>query len=183
MTENYVERVMEMLGEPSWRNRDREAWRALESELGTALPTDYKEIVDAYGPVKINGHLYLSHPATVRWNLGEDIRTTSRSWAEIEWDEDEPEGDPRISLDVPELVFDTPDVLIPIAATDRVEQIFNAPRGASGKGSIFIESGDYEFFEFSCSFAEWHPGPVVLQDLPMTPDERPEKRYGPSRGM
>ncbi|MFK0114223.1 hypothetical protein [Streptomyces sp. NPDC091217] len=96
------------------------------------------------------------------------------------------------------------------ARTQRINQlrrlllqrkVFYAPRGASGKGSLFVEGGDYEFFEFSCSFAEWlyrwlmgeemtgpggsafYPGPVVLEDLPMNPDERPEKRYGPPRGM
>ncbi|CAM5467485.1 SMI1/KNR4 family protein [Streptomyces canus] len=201
MTENYVERVMEMLGEPTWRYQDSEAWDTLESELGTALPADYKEIVDAYAPVQINGHLYLSHPATERWNLGEEIRRTSRSWSEIEWDEGEPEGDPRTSLGIPELVFGTLDGLIPIAGTDRAEQVFYAPRGASGKGSLFVEGGDYEFFEFSCSFAEWlyrwltgeemtgpggsafYPGPVALRDLPMSPEERPGTRYGPPRGM
>ncbi|WP_416956195.1 SMI1/KNR4 family protein [Streptomyces sp. Agncl-13] len=199
--ENFLERVLVMLGEPSWRYRDPEAWRRVENELGVGLPADYKEIVDAYAPVQINGHLYLTHPATERFNLAEDIRRTSESWSQVEWDEGEPEGDPRISLGVRELVFGTPDGLIPIASTDRAEVIFYAPRGASGRGSLFIENGDYEFLEYSFSFAEWlyrwligeevtgpggsafYPGPVALQDLPMTPDERPETRYGPPRGM
>ncbi|MFK0105806.1 hypothetical protein [Streptomyces sp. NPDC091217] len=63
------------------------------------------------------------------------------------------------------------------------------------------QDGEGEFFEYSFSSAEWlclwltgeevtgpggsafRPGPVLLEDLPMTPDERPEKRYGPPRGM
>ncbi|MFI6466214.1 hypothetical protein [Streptomyces sp. NPDC050538] len=85
----------------------------------------------------------------------EDIRRTSESWSQVEWDEGEPEGDPRISLGVPELVSGTPDGLIPIASTDRAEVIFYAPRGASGRGSLFIENGDYEFLDYSFSFAEW----------------------------
>lgn len=201
MKDNYLGLVLEMLGEPSWRYRDPEAWRKLESALGAGLPADYKEIVDAYAPVHINGHLYLHHPATERWNLGEQIRTTSESWSQIEWDEGEPEGDPRVSLGVTDLVFGTSDGLIPIASTDRGESIFYAPRGALGAGSLFIENGEGEFFEYSFSFAEWlylwltgeevtgpggsafYPGPVALQDLPMTPTERPETRYGPPRGM
>jgi len=71
MTENHLGRVLDMLGVPSWRYRDPEAWHKLENDLGVMLPADYKEIVDAYAPVHINGHLYLSHPATSRWNLGE----------------------------------------------------------------------------------------------------------------
>ncbi|MFF7639831.1 SMI1/KNR4 family protein [Streptomyces canus] len=190
-----------MLGEPLWRYRAPGTWDELERELGVALPSDYKEIVDAYAPVQINGHLYLSHPATERWNLGERIRRTSDSWSQIEWEEGEPEGDPRVSLRSPELVFGTADGLIPICGTDRGEEIFYAPRGALGAGSLFVENGEGEFFEYSFSFAQWlylwlvgeevtgpggsafYPGPVVLQDLPMTPDERPEKRYGPPRGM
>ncbi|MFE2068735.1 SMI1/KNR4 family protein [Streptomyces sp. NPDC059467] len=201
LTENHVERVLEMLGEPSWRYRDPEAWRTLESELGTALPADYKEIVDAYAPVQVNGHLFLGHPATERWNLAERMRRMSRAWAQVEWDEGEPEGDPRVSLGTSDLIFGTADGLIPIRDTDRGEQIFYAPRGAQGQGSLFVEDGEGEFFEYSFSFAEWLylwltgeevtgpggsafcPGPVLLEDLPMPPDERPEKRYGPPRGM
>ncbi|WP_406172802.1 SMI1/KNR4 family protein [Streptomyces sp. NBC_00996] len=201
MDKDHLGRVLEMLGEPSWRYRDPEAWRKLESELGASLPADYKEIVDAYAPVHINGHLYLNHPATERWNLGEWIRSTSDAWSQIEFDEGEPEGDPRVSLGVPELVFGTPDGLIPVAGTDRGEAIFFAPRGALGQGSLFIENGEGEFFEYSFSFAEWlcrwltgeevtgpggsafYPGPVALRDLPMTPDDWPATRYGPPRGM
>ncbi|MFI7294370.1 SMI1/KNR4 family protein [Streptomyces sp. NPDC050121] len=200
MKENYLGRVLDMLGDPVWRNRDSEAWRKLEAELGVGLPADYKEIVDAYAPVRINGHLYLSHPATERWNLGESIRSTADSWSQIDWDDVDVEGDPRISLGVAELIFGGPDGLIPIASTDRGDTIFYAPRGGDGIGALFIEN-EGEFFEFSFSFAEWlylwltgeevtgpggsafYPGPVVLQDLPMTPDERPETRYGPPRGM
>jgi hypothetical protein len=201
MKDAHLGRVLEMLGEPSWRYRGPEAWHKLENELGVSLPADFKEIVDAYAPVQINGHLYLNHPATERWNLAERIRRTSRSWSQIEWDEGEPEGDPRVSLGTSDLLFGTPDGLIPICGTDRGEEIFYAPRGALGQGSLFIEDGEGEFFEYSFSFAEWlylwltgeevtgpggsafYPGPVVLQDLPMTPDEHPEKRYGPPRGM
>ncbi|MFE2064056.1 hypothetical protein ACFXDH_16865 [Streptomyces sp. NPDC059467] len=66
MKGEFLVRVLDMLGEPSWRYRDPEAWHRLESELGVGLPEDFKEIVDAYAPVQLNGHLYLTHPATER---------------------------------------------------------------------------------------------------------------------
>ncbi|MCZ9350976.1 SMI1/KNR4 family protein [Streptomyces mutabilis] len=201
MKDGYLERVLQMLGEPSWRYRDAGAWTKLENDLGVSLPKDFKEIVDAYAPVQVNGHLSLSHPATERWNLAEHVRSTSHAWSQIEWDEGEPEGDPRVSLGTPDLAFGTPDGLIPICSTDRGEEVFYAPRGAVGQGSLFIENGEGEFFEYSFSFAEWlfrwligeevtgpggsafYPGPVALRDLPMSPEERPETRYGPPRGM
>ncbi|MFE4820119.1 SMI1/KNR4 family protein [Streptomyces sp. NPDC056704] len=201
MRENYLERVLDMLGEPLGRYQDPEAWRELEGELGVSLPTDYKKIVDGYAPVLINKHLSLGHPATERWNLGEWMRRTADSWSQIDWDEGEPEGDPRISLGVPDLNFGTPDGLIPLASTDRGEVIFYAPRGGRGKGTLFVEDGEGEFFEYSMTFGEWlfrwlmgdevagsgsgafYPGPVSLSDLPMAAGERPPTRYGPSRGM
>ncbi|MFD3621640.1 hypothetical protein ACFWWT_41895 [Streptomyces sp. NPDC058676] len=114
MRESYLGRVLDTLGEPPGRYRDPAAWSRLENDLGVILPTDFKEIVvDCYAPVLINGHLSLKHPATGRWNLGEWIRSTADVWSQIEWDEGEPEGDPRVSLRVPDLVFGTPDGMIP----------------------------------------------------------------------
>ncbi|MFE0173306.1 SMI1/KNR4 family protein [Streptomyces sp. NPDC059002] len=201
MPENYLGRVRGMLGEPPKRYADAAAWRTLESDLEVSLPADFKEIVDDYAPIQINGHLWLHHPATERWNLGEWIRSTSEAWSQIDWDSAEADGDPRILLGTPDLLFGTAAGLIPITSTDRGETIFYAPRGATGKGALFIEDGDGEFFAYAMEFAEWlyrwligedmtgpggsafYPGPVALQDLPMTPDDRPMERSGPDRGM
>ncbi|MDX3760172.1 hypothetical protein ACWDBO_26455 [Streptomyces mirabilis] len=64
-----------MLGPGEERFAKPAAWLRLEEELGRELPTDYKQIVDAYAPVQINGHLTLSHPASHWWNLGETMRS------------------------------------------------------------------------------------------------------------
>lgn len=201
MVDSYLRRVLNMLGEPPRRYQDAAAWRAFENELGVSLPADFKELVDGYAPVLINGHLSLKHPATERWNLGEWTRSTSEAWSQIDWDWAEFEGDPRISLNVSELYFGTPDGLIPIASTDRGEVIFYAPKGGQGTGALFVEDGEGEFFEYLMGFAEWlyrwligeevtgpggsafYPGPVALRNLPMTVGERPQVRYGPPRAM
>ncbi|MFF5936778.1 SMI1/KNR4 family protein [Streptomyces sp. NPDC012508] len=190
-----------MLGAPQARPRDPRAWAALEASICGSLPSDFKDLIDAYAPIQLNGHLYLMHPATERWNLGEYVRSTADAWSEIEWDEAELEGDPRLSLKTPELTFGAADGLIPIASTDRGETLFYAPRGGGGRGTFFVEDGEGEFFEYACSFSEWlyrylvgeemagpgtgafYPGPVSLRDLPMTPGEDPPARFGPPRGM
>ncbi|MEV6758185.1 SMI1/KNR4 family protein [Streptomyces sp. NPDC051214] len=195
----YLRKVMAMLGEPPRTHQRKESWQAIEEAIGTSLPVDYKEIVDGYGPLHINGHLYLHHPATEPWNLGKWMRDTAEAWSQIEFDEDEPEGDPCASLGVSELVFGTSDGLIPLFGTDRSEMVFYGPKAAGGKGSLFVEPGEGEFFEYEMGVAEWfyrwlvgehvtgphggvyYPGPVVLRDLPMTPDDRPEPRFGPRR--
>ncbi|MFD7687354.1 SMI1/KNR4 family protein [Streptomyces sp. NPDC059781] len=197
----YMARLLTVLGEPPMRYRDAVAWSRLERDLRVSLPAEFKELVDGYAPVEINGHLYLLHPATERWNLAEKIRSTSEAWSQIEWGDGEPEGDPRASLGATELRFGDADGLIPLASTNRGETLFCAPKGGQGTGSFFVENGEGEFFEYSMGFAEWlwrwlngeevtgpggsaySPGPVALRDLPMTPDERPRTRYGPSRDM
>lgn len=197
----YMVRLLTVLGDPPMRYRNVVAWSRLERDLGVSLPAAYKEIVDGYTPVEVNGHLHLMHSATRRWNLAEKIRSTSEAWSQVEWDEDEFEGDPRESLGVSELRFGDADGLIPIASINRGETSFYAPKGRQGAGTLFVENGEGEFFEYSMGFAEWlwrwlngeevtgpggaayYPGPVALRDLPMTPDERPEVRYGPSRDV
>ncbi|MFC8419712.1 hypothetical protein ACFUN7_02250 [Streptomyces sp. NPDC057236] len=93
----YMARLLTVLGEPSMRYRDAVAWSRLERDLRVSLPAEYKEIVDGYAPVEINGHLLLMHPATRRWNLAEKVRGTSEAWSQVEWDEGEPETGPGAS--------------------------------------------------------------------------------------
>lgn len=128
-SDKYVDLVFAVLGEPSHRYADMHAWRVLEADLGCALPSDYKRIVDAYAPVQINEHLYLSHPFPERWNLRESIRRTSDSWAQVVWDDDEKQGAPWVSLGVSDLTFGTADGLIPLVSTDR-GRLFSTPHVA-----------------------------------------------------
>ncbi|MFF9487797.1 SMI1/KNR4 family protein [Streptomyces sp. NPDC014676] len=55
----------------------------MEQELGIRFPADFREIVDAYGSVEINGQLYLEHPAPhpLR-SLGESIKGDLEMWRE-----------------------------------------------------------------------------------------------------
>ncbi len=196
---DYLGDVVARLGEPRGYGPAPEAWESLESSLGFELPADYKRIVEDYAPVKVHGHLYLSHPATSGWNLGEWIRETVEDWEAVPWD-DEIEGDPRRVLGISEMEFGTAGGLTPVASTDRGETIFLAP-GAAGRGvRIFVENGESEFFEYSISFSEWlyrylagedmtgpspvfYPGPVKFESLPMSYGEETAVWYGPDRGM
>ncbi|MFB8237576.1 SMI1/KNR4 family protein [Kitasatospora purpeofusca] len=193
-----------MLGPGERRFARADAWTALEAEIGTEFPEDYKAVVDAYAPIQINGHLHLSHPATERWNLGKKIRETSRACAELDWDREdwvEPEESIRVVLDLQEVRFGTKDGLVPITGTDRGEYIFLAPR--SDRTGHRICAVDHEgcWYEYRMSFSEWlyrylvgedmvgpnssafYSGPVLLRPLPMSPDDRPTPMYGPERGM
>ncbi|MFE2522523.1 SMI1/KNR4 family protein [Streptomyces mirabilis] len=156
--------------------------------------------MDALAPIQINGHLYLSHPATERWNLGRNIRSRIKSWSEVPWDDLDLDADedPRRLFGLDELSFGTRNGLWPIASTDRGETIFLLATPGAPK---LLVNYDETWAEHRMSFAEWlyryligedmsgpnsaafYPGPVQLQRLPMSADERPEPWYGPDRGM
>ncbi|MEU5051887.1 SMI1/KNR4 family protein [Streptomyces sp. NPDC021096] len=200
MSSDYLGDVVAMLGEARGYGASPEAWADLEASLGFELPADYKKILEAYGPVQLNGHLYLDHPATARWNLGEWIRETVVAWEEVPWGDDI-DGDPRPALGISEMRFGTSDGLTPVASTNRGETVFLA-RGAGGQEwRLFVDDGEGEFFEYSISFSEWlyrylvgedmagpnssafYPGPVKLEGRPMSYGDETAVWYGPDRGM
>ncbi|MGX4734656.1 SMI1/KNR4 family protein [Kitasatospora griseola] len=207
--------VLAVLGPGEHRFADAAAWAELEAGLGMALPKDFKAVVDAHAPIRINHHLYLHHPATDRWNLGKWIRETAQAWADVDFDEEEwedPEEDPRTALGLSEVTFGTAGGLIPIAGTDRGEYVFLAPLphddsdddsdGGDGDAPglrICVVDQDVCWYEYRMSFTEWlhrylagedmggpnssafYPGPVDVQYLPMSRDDRPAARSGPAR--
>ncbi|NUP22996.1 MAG: SMI1/KNR4 family protein [Streptomyces sp.] len=198
---DYLAAAMAMLGPAQNRYADPSAWDRLHADLGIRLPSDYQVLVDAYAPIQINCHLYLSHPATNPWNLGEWIQETIQAWSAISWDDVDldMDEDPRILFGLKELTFGTQDGLWPIACTDRGETVFLLPGSVTPR--LLVEDGEIGWAEYRMSFAEWlyryligedmggpnssafYPGPVKLEPLPMSAGERPEPRYGPDRGM
>ncbi|MFI6151791.1 hypothetical protein ACIBCA_03735 [Kitasatospora sp. NPDC051170] len=73
---SWTERLCALTG---WRPSGRPGvdWQAVEAELGTALPDDYKEIVDVFGPGGFDGYVDLLVPHT-----GLDLIAWSRNSAD-----------------------------------------------------------------------------------------------------
>ncbi|MCX4960867.1 hypothetical protein [Streptomyces virginiae] len=116
---NHLQDVYDMLGPGPDRPGDPAAWLRLEQEIGRELPADYKSIIDAYAPVQLHWHLYL----TSRADLGEMIRDESQTWNEWRaWESRElaPDEDPRVFCNRPQIVFGTPDGLIPLGRLFRI---------------------------------------------------------------
>ncbi|ALC31930.1 hypothetical protein ABE83_16475 [Streptomyces sp. CFMR 7] len=191
---------MDLLGPPAPQHGGTaDAWREIESDLGFALPDDYKTIVDAYAPVCLYEHLYLHHPATEHWNLRRWMSETITAWSAVEWEE-EIDGDPREVLGATDLRFGTPDGLTPLVESNRGETIFFA-RDKAGVPVIFAENGQVEFSCQAVPFSEWlrqylngenavgpgsgifYPGPVKFRSLPQTPQDTESVWFGPDRGM
>lgn len=171
-------------------------WEDLERQLGVRLPDDYKEIIGSYAPVQLNGHLFLAHPSTDRWNLGEWVRETVEVFSRSDLTEAECPGFPDGPL------FGGPSGLIPLVDTDRGEYVFGVVDGASGEWRLMTCDGDeQDFHEYHMSFSEWiyryligedmfgsdsavfYPGPIVFESLPMVESERSTRWLGPERGM
>ncbi|MEV7284766.1 SMI1/KNR4 family protein [Streptomyces sp. NPDC093252] len=196
---DYTDAVLEMLGEPTSPAPVTGSWDDLERELGVRLPEDYKRILDAYAPVQLNGHVYLDHPHTSRWNLGRWMRETVEAFSRTGLSE----------ADCPAMpggpVFGGPTGLIPLLSTDRGEYLFGLPgsaAGASGKWLLLSCDGDEQgFHEYRMPFSEWlyrhvigedmfgpgsavfYPGPIVFESMPMTEEDPCVSWQGPERGM
>ncbi|WP_328665527.1 SMI1/KNR4 family protein [Streptomyces sp. NBC_00322] len=196
---DYLAAAMAMLGPAQNRYADPSAWDRLHEQLGVHLPSDYQVPVDAYAPVQLNGHLYLQHPATERWNLGAEIQNTIQVWSRVPWNDADPDEDPRVLFGLDDLAFGTESGPWPIASTVRGETVFLV-QGPDAPW-LLIEDGEGGWSRYTMSFAEWlyryligedmagpsssafYPGPVQLRHLPMSADERPEPWYGPDCGM
>ncbi|MEV8399854.1 hypothetical protein [Streptomyces niveus] len=73
--------IKALLGEPRFNWPDPAPWIELEQELGIEFPADFREIVNAYGSIEINGQLYLKHPAGhLLHSLGRAIREDLEFW-------------------------------------------------------------------------------------------------------
>ncbi|WP_266848944.1 hypothetical protein [Streptomyces sp. NBC_00568] len=107
----------------------------------------------------------------------------------------------RLICGLREIAFGTRQGLIPLAATDRGDVIFLAPKAHGFPGGICVACEDGDWAGHSMQFAEWlcrfligqdmagyestafHPGPVLLEYPPTAPGEHPRVSHGPERGM
>ncbi|MEU6176658.1 SMI1/KNR4 family protein [Streptomyces coeruleorubidus] len=188
---NYRERLAALLGTPR-RRGNTEAWTSLERELGVGLPSDYKEFIDGYAPVRLNGHLHFNHPAHADWNLKKWIIETVEIYRDLDWVElscpDFASEDPR---------FGGPDQLIPFCESDRGECFFFKP-GEEPRIYVYVGSDD-DFYRYDVGFAEWlyrylqgedmagpnssafYPGPVRFDALPGAEVGDEQFWFGPER--
>ncbi|WP_327267788.1 SMI1/KNR4 family protein [Streptomyces sp. NBC_01218] len=194
---DYLAAAMEMLGGARNKNTNSLFWEGLHERFGVELPRDFRAIVDAFAPVQINHHLYLQHPESERWNLGDWMESTIEAWSQVEWSDVHPSEDPRILFGLEEIAFGGRTGLLPMTSTDRGETVFLAR--ISNAACLLVEDGEGGWERHEMSFAEWlyryligeemagpatfYAGPVRLQSLPVSPDGGLKSWYGPPRSM
>jgi hypothetical protein len=195
MRPDYKDLCVRALGPaPSCTLLPRGAWEELEEFLEIELPGDYKELVASYGPVQINGHLFLNHPSTTRWNLRSWMVETMMSFSVTDLTHAECPGFP----DGPR--FGGPNGLIPLVDTDRGEYLFGAIDKTSRTWRLLACDGDeQDFTEYLMPFSEWfynylnggdmfgpdtsacNPGAIRFESMPMSASERSITWFGPVR--
>ncbi|MFE3991532.1 SMI1/KNR4 family protein [Streptomyces goshikiensis] len=195
---NYHQAVVGLLGEPRNVFASHEAWRPIEESLGVSLPQDYKDLIDTYAPVRVNGHLCLEHPANDFYSLGTWITETVDDFQETDWES----GFSCPGYEESGPIFGSRGGIIPLACTDRGEYIFLAPGTDSDKWRILsCGRGWKDFYEHLMTFSEWlyrylmgedmfdpgqgvfYAGPVRLESLPIAAGDLQSEWFGPDRGI
>ncbi|MFF4171805.1 SMI1/KNR4 family protein [Streptomyces sp. NPDC001744] len=139
--------ITALLGEPRFHWSDPAPWTALEREIGVELPSDFREIVDAYGSVQINDQLYLKHPAghllhSLGRNIGEDLAF---------WREED------MAEFLPAPVGGNPGELLPVASATTGEAVFlRVPDGPSAPWRVVVQEMDSPSWTlYEMTFGAW----------------------------
>ncbi|WP_234388627.1 SMI1/KNR4 family protein [Streptomyces sp. AS58] len=139
--------ITALLGEPRFNWTDPAPWIELERELGIEFPADFREIVDAYGSIEVNGQLYLTHPAGhLLHSLGENITGDLELWR----DED-------MAQFLPAPVGANPGELIPVASATTGEAVFlRIPDNPSSSWRVVVQEFDSPAWTLhEMTFSEW----------------------------
>lgn len=139
--------IQDLLGMPRFNRSDPSPWMEMEREFGIEFPADFREIVNAYGSIVINGQLTLMHPAGhLLHNLGEYIREELEDWRKED-----------LTEYLPSPVGSSPGQLMPVATATTGESVFlRVPDGPSSPWRVLVQefdSPDWELHEMT--FGEW----------------------------
>ncbi|MER7694479.1 SMI1/KNR4 family protein [Streptomyces sp. NPDC097610] len=76
-----LDELQALLGEPAHRQMNPDDWNDIEQHIGSALPSDFKTFLNAYGSGVISGELVVFHPRGSR-PLLERMRKTNQVFTE-----------------------------------------------------------------------------------------------------
>ncbi|WP_237305463.1 SMI1/KNR4 family protein [Streptomyces sp. SAT1] len=139
--------IKALLGESQFNWSDPMPWIQLQQEFGIEFPVDFREIVDAYGSIQINGQLYLEHPAGhLLHSLGETIRGDLEMWRE---------GGMAEFLPAP--AGGNPGELMPVASAATGEWVFlRVPGGPSLPWRVLVQELDSPAWVLhEMTFSDW----------------------------
>lgn len=124
-------------------------WEPIESELGTALPQDYKDFVRIYGSGYFMEFLGVPVPGSKNPNtrFESGVALTCQTFAD--WDGDE----------LPYPMWPAPGGLIPFGSTDNGDFLFWLPQGAPDDWRVVVwDRGMLEFEVLDCGLTDFLAG-------------------------
>lgn len=156
---------------------DDSAWGAVEEELGTALPGDYKQLVRVYGTGMFDGFLYLFNPFSQdpHGNLVEEGRavlsayTTSRSSS--------PDR-------LPMPPYPEPGGLLPVGRTENGDELYWVTDGTPDTWPVCLLSSrasDQETHRTTVTgfLADWFAGDLTTRVFPADVLRRDQHEFSP----
>ncbi|MFE0648298.1 SMI1/KNR4 family protein [Streptomyces sp. NPDC059534] len=139
--------IRALLGESRFHWSDPAPWISLEQELGIEFPADFREIIDAYGSIVINGQLYLKHPAG---HLLHDLGTMLRRDLDLWREEDMAEF-------LPGPAGSNPGDVLPVATATTGEAVFlRVPEEPAAPWRVVVQEMDSPSWTlYEMTFGEW----------------------------
>lgn len=124
----------------------RGEWVAIESKLGTGLPDDYKEFIQAYGTGRIGNFLYVFTPFSNNENLNllDQLRLQSDVLGELK----------SYGENIPYKIFPETEGILPFAITDNGDVLFWRTVGEPNEWTVLVNearSPDWENYDMSMS--------------------------------
>ncbi|MGW2628856.1 SMI1/KNR4 family protein [Streptomyces chattanoogensis] len=158
---NPLARVIERVPPPAEAVNGHGDWADAERALGTRLPDDYKQLVEAYGRGVFWGALCLctpfgdDNPVRLEANLLEDFGPMRKRWPE----------------EYPYRFFPEPGGLLTWAVTDDATQLCWLTEGPPESWQVVIWSRDSDYERFDCGAAafldRWIGGRLSSELLPL----------------
>jgi hypothetical protein len=130
-------------------------WEPIESEIGTALPQDYKKFVQLYGRGYFMEFLGIAVPRAQNPNARLEYQV--RAICSTFFDRDE----------LPYPLWPTPGGLLPFGGTDNGDFLFWLPRGAPADWSVVVwDRGSCSFEPLECDLTDFLAGLATGEVLP-----------------
>lgn len=127
-------------------------WEALEAELGTALPQDFKDFVRLYGSGYFMEFLGVSIPRTRNPNTRFETEVALICQTFADWDDDE----------LPHPTWPATGGLIPFGGTDNGDFLFWLSQGAPDDWRFVVrDRGMQEFEVLNCGLTDFLAGLVT----------------------
>ena len=161
--------VRALLGRSGFNWTDPTPWTEVEREFGLEFPADFREIVNAYGPVQINGQLYLAHPAGhLLHNLGESIRGDLELFREQDMAEY-----------LPSPAGANPGELVPVASARTGEWVFlRVPESPSAPWRVVVVELDSPAWTLhEMTFGEWLLAYLRGEDVTVSRNHAPDRPF------